>query len=256
MSSGFYRSRVLPSFPEWTPGGGDGLARWLPRASLQEAATDSRAVLAFRTLRTNILFAQGHAMRTMVVTSAAPGEGKTVTAANLAVTFARDGKQVLLVDCDLPRARLHTMFGLSRGPGLTEVLSERASLDVVIRSTPVQGLSLLPVGARHPGSPDLLKSAQLRELLQELADRFDLVILDTPPVLALTDAAILAALADGVVLVVRAGKTDRDAVQEAFRQLTAVGARVVGTVLNDPTETAPRYEYSYGQQDVPAGSAV
>jgi tyrosine-protein kinase Etk/Wzc len=224
---------------------------------------------AFRMLRTSLIWCeQGDQMRTLVVTSAAPGEGKTLTAANLAVTFAYDGLRVLLIDCDVRRPKLHGLFQVPRAPGLMELLtpamaatngieslsfdpgqgrteSGRAVTDV-IRPTKIRGLSLLPCGALPTNASNLLSGVRMRVLLQELAKNFDLVILDTPPVLATADAGILASLADGVLLVVRAGQTDRIAAKRAHQQLVNVRARVVGTVLNDPGGEVSQYgDYYY-----------
>jgi tyrosine-protein kinase Etk/Wzc len=224
---------------------------------------------AFRMLRTSLIWCeQGDQMKTLVVTSAAPGEGKTLTAANLAVTFAYDGLRVLLIDCDVRRPKLHGLFQVPRAPGLMELLtpatassngieslsfdpgqgrteSGRAVTDV-IRSTKIRGLSLLSCGALPTNASNLLSGVRMRVLLQELAKNFDLVILDTPPVLATADAGILASLADGVLLVVRAGQTDRVAAKRAHQQLVNVKARVVGTVLNDPGGEVSQYgDYYY-----------
>lgn len=217
----------------------------------------SVGIEAFRMLRTSLLWCeQGDSMKTLVVTSSSPGEGKTMTAANLSVTFAYDGLRVLLIDCDVRRPRQHTLFQVPRAPGLMELLmpsgptadgagsltfnpgmgrseSGRPVTDV-IRPTNVKGLSLLPCGALPTNASHLLSGVRMRVLLQELAKSFDLVILDTPPVLATADAGILASVADGVLLVVRAGQTDRVAAKRAHQQLVNVGARIVGTVLNDP----------------------
>jgi Mrp family chromosome partitioning ATPase/uncharacterized protein involved in exopolysaccharide biosynthesis len=229
----------------------------------------SIGVEAFRMLRTSLVWCeQGDNMKTLVVTSAAPGEGKTLTSANLSVTFAYDGLRVLLIDCDIRRPRLHGMFQVPRSPGLMELLtpsyngSDAAQsltlnpssgrtdsgrpVTEVIRPTNVRGLSLLTCGALPTNPSNLLSGVRMRVLLQELAKSFDLVILDTPPVLATADAGILASLADGVLLVVRAGQTDRLAAKRAHQQLVNVGARVVGTVLNDPGGEVSQYgDYYY-----------
>jgi Mrp family chromosome partitioning ATPase len=211
---------------------------------------------AFRMLRTSLIWSDGGEMRTIVVTSAAPGEGKTVTAANLAVAFAHDGFRVLLIDCDVRRPRLHGLFRLPRSPGLMELLTPNDGgpngtqsltfdpesghtmsglpIGEVVRATNIRGLSLLTCGALPTNASNLLSGLRMRALLRELGKTFDLIILDTPPVLATADAGILAGLADGVLLVVRAGKTDRNAAQRAHQQLSQVGARIVGAVLNDP----------------------
>jgi polysaccharide biosynthesis transport protein len=228
----------------------------------------SVGVEAFRMLRTSLVWCeQGDDMKTLVVTSAAPGEGKTLTSANLSVTFAYDGLRVLLIDCDVRRPRLHGLFQVPRSPGLMDLLTPSYNGDGngsltfdpsagrtdsgrpvtdVIRATNVRGLSLLTCGALPTNPSGLLSGVRMRVLLKELAKSFDLVILDTPPVLATADAGILASLADGVLLVVRAGQTDRVAAKRAHQQLVNVGARVVGTVLNDPGGEVSQYgDYYY-----------
>lgn len=204
---------------------------------------------AFRTLRTNLIFSQAvQAIKTMVVTSAGPSEGKTTTSANLAVTFAQQGLRVLLVDGDLRRSRLHQVFGLPREPGLTEALIGREPIEDVIRATAVQGLDILPAGTLPPSPPELLGGARMRELLAELARRYDVVVLDAPPVHAASDASILGTLADGVLMVVRVGRTHREAALAAVQQLQSLGVRVVGAVLNDPEARAARYGEIYAYQ--------
>jgi tyrosine-protein kinase Etk/Wzc len=197
---------------------------------------------AYRTLRTNLIFSQSvQALRTIVVTSAAPSEGKTTTAANMAVSFAQQGMRVLIVDCDLRRSRLHKMFSIPREPGLTEFVLGQLDQDAVIRETGVTGLYVLPSGQLPPNPSELLGGQKMRVGLAKLSEAFDLVVLDTPPLLAASDAAILATLADGVVMVVRAGVTEIEAGQQAIQQLASVGARVVGAVLNDPDSKVRKY---------------
>ena len=206
----------------------------------------SRIAEAYRTLRTNVLLAPGgRAIRTLVVTSAVPGEGKTVTAANLAVAMAREGKRVLIIDGDVRRSRLHRFFGVPQSPGLTDVLTAGDASQVLVMPTAVDGLFVLPKGRELANPAELLRCDALRELLEAMSSHFDLVVIDTPPVLAAADSLIVAAMADAVVFVVRAGRTDRDMAADAVAQLTAVGAQVIGAVLNDPTGDAASYgEYS------------
>jgi capsular exopolysaccharide synthesis family protein len=197
---------------------------------------------AYRTLRTNLIFSQAvQSLNTLVVTSGSPAEGKTTTAANLAVSFAQQGMRVLIVDCDLRRARLHKMFGVPREPGLTECVLGQFEHEAVTRSTSVPGLYILPSGLLPPNPSELLGGEKMKNTLQALSGAFDLVILDTPPLLAASDAAILSTLADGVVLVVRAGVTESEAAQQAMQQLASVGARVIGAVLNDPDAKVQQY---------------
>lgn len=206
----------------------------------------SPGIEAYRLLRTNILFsAPFQSRKTIVVTSAVPGEGKTTTAANLGITFARDGKKVLLVDCDLRRARLHRLFQMPVAPGLLDLL-QKGELPPAIRSTQFEGLFLLARGTLPTNGTEVIRSGRMLALLGELANHFDLVIIDTPPVLAVADAVMLGAVADAVILVIRAGRTPRAEAAHVLQQFAAVGAPVAGAVLNDPSgETESQGEYAY-----------
>jgi len=202
---------------------------------------------AYRMLRTNLLFSRaGERLHTLVVTSAIPNEGKSTTSANLAVAFAQQGMRVLLIGCDLRRASVHSLFGVPREPGLSQVLAGMLSVTDAIRPTQVEGLYILPAGATPPNPAELLGSKQMRSLVEALKDEFELILFDTPPVLAAADAAILAKHADGTLMVVRAGSTERSAAQQALYHLNMVGARMLGAVLNDPDSVIRKYgEYYY-----------
>lgn len=215
-------------------------------------ATSSGAE-AYRTLRTNLIFSQAvQTLRTLVVTSAAPSEGKTTTVANLAVAFAQQGMRVLVVDCDLRRSRLHKVFSIPREPGLTEFVLGQLDQEAVTHESGVTGLYVLPSGRLPPNPAELLGGSKMRDALTALSGAFDMVMLDTPPLLAASDASIVATLADGVVMVVRAGVTEIEAGQQAMQQLSSVGARVVGAVLNDPDSKVHRYggyyKYEYATE--------
>ncbi|HKV49581.1 MAG TPA: polysaccharide biosynthesis tyrosine autokinase [Gemmatimonadaceae bacterium] len=202
----------------------------------------SSSAEAFRTLRTNLIFSQAvQSLRTIVITSPSPQDGKTTTAANLAVTFAQQGMRVLIVDCDLRRARLHKLFRAPREPGLTQLMLGHANQQQVIQSTMVDNLWFLPAGAHPPNPSELLGGAQMRATLEKLGREFDILILDTPPVHAAADALILGSQSDGVILVLRAGHTERQVALDAVQRLAAVGVRVVGAVLNDPDHKVPQY---------------
>jgi capsular exopolysaccharide synthesis family protein len=213
-----------------------------PTPVLAVADGHSTAAEAYRTLRTNLIFSQtGRALKSVIITSASPGEGKSTTSSNLAAAFAQQGMRVLLVDADLRRPTLHTIFATPREPGLTQVLVGQMELAAAVRDTTVPGLSLLTAGVLPPNPAELLGSPVMRELLRTLVDGYDMVILDTPPVMAASDSSVLASMVDGVVLVVRAGRTERSMAQQAVRQLSSVGARVLGAALNDPDRAVAAY---------------
>jgi capsular exopolysaccharide synthesis family protein len=197
---------------------------------------------AFRLLRTSLKWTQRDgAGKTLAISSALAEEGKTTTSANLAVVSAMEGKRVLLIDCDLRRPRLHRVFGVPRSPGVAQVLRGGLAAAAAVRDTSFQGLSFLPAGRDTDGVTDFIGSDRMRALLADLSEHFDVIIVDTPPVLAVADAVALGPLVDGVLLVVGAGTTDRHAVEQALNQLASGGARVVGAVLNDSRGEVQRY---------------
>ncbi len=219
------------------------------------ADSGSPGAEAYKTLRTNLMFSQAvQALRTVVVTSASPGEGKTTTVSNLGIAFAQQNLRVLLIDCDLRRSRLHAAFNLSRSPGLTELLLGQVDQDEAVKPTEMPGLYVLPAGVAPPNPSEMLGGQKMRAALQSLSEAFDLIILDTPPILAASDGAILATLADGVVVVLKAGSTESEAAQQAMHQLKAVGARIVGAVLNDPDAKVPLYGSQYTYDYAPSES--
>jgi capsular exopolysaccharide synthesis family protein len=187
---------------------------------------------AFRAVRTNVLFAAADQTRSLVVTSTGPGEGKTVIAANLALGLALTGQRVLLVDVDLRKPRTHDVFRTKLEPGLSELISGTAKAAEAIRPTSVPSLWVMPAGhgANHPA--ELVSSPRFRKLLRVLQERFDWVILDTPPVMAVTDAAIVAHLVPAVVFVIGAELTSVRNAENAIEQLQIANARFVGAVLN------------------------
>lgn len=233
------KSRFIPAFLSR----GNGKAQSSEGTELVTVSNlRSSGAEAYRTLRTNLIFSQAvRSLRTIVVTSAAPSEGKTTTSSNLAVTFAQQGLRVLLVDCDLRKARLHKVFGVPREPGLTQLVLAHNAVTEVIHSTPVDGLYVMASGTLPPNPSELVGGPRMANVLKALSAEFDLVVLDTPPLTAAADAAILGKSADGVLVVVRAGQTERGAAQHAVGQLNNVGARILGAVLNDPDAKVPRY---------------
>jgi len=190
---------------------------------------------AYRTLRTNLQFASlDTAIRTLVVTSPGPDEGKSTTLANLAVTMAQSEKRVVLIDCDLRRPCLHRFFGVANDTGLTTlIVDEKALNDPPLRETGIDGLLLLPSGPLPPRPPDLLGSRRMETVISSVRDRCDIVLFDTPPVIAVTDAAVLATKVDGVLLVVSAGNTGREQAHQAIETLQKVNARIIGAVVNN-----------------------
>lgn len=245
LSPGY--SRFLPRLARARNGTHKPLVESSPAELVTLNAANSSGAEAYRTLRTNLLFSA--AVRTLhriAVTSPGPAEGKSTTAANVAIAFAQQGHRVLLMDCDLRRSRIHRMFAESQTPGLTNVLVGGISPAEAIRPTRVDGLMIMPSGATPPNPAELLGSMQMAALLEKLSETYDMLILDTPPLLAASDAAILSRVSDGAVVVVRAGRTERSALQTAIQQLGTVGARVLGTVLNDPDAEVPKYARYYG----------
>jgi capsular exopolysaccharide synthesis family protein len=195
----------------------------------------SPAAEAYRTLRTNLYFSSlDQALETLVVTSAAPGDGKSTTLSNLAVTMAQGEKRTILVDADLRRPSLHTYFGASNDLGLTTMAVDDAALsEPPLLKTGVDNLWLLPSGPLPPNPAEILGSRRMEEIIATLKTRAEIVLFDAPPVIAVTDAAVLGTKVDGVLLVVRAGKTRRDHALRAKELLERVNVRVVGAVLNN-----------------------
>jgi len=207
---------------------------------------------AFRTLRTNLQFADvDDPPRVITVTSARPDEGKTTAACNLALTLAQSGARVVLVEGDLRKPAVGRYLGISNAAGLTNVLAGQHELRDVIISYQRDTLAVLPSGPTPPNPSELLGSQQMSQLLTTLANHYDLVIIDAPPLLPVTDAAVLAAATDGAILVIRHGKTHRDELERALQALTAVNAKILGTVLNFAPRQKRRggydgYGYGYG----------
>ncbi|HEX5690320.1 MAG TPA: CpsD/CapB family tyrosine-protein kinase, partial [Roseiflexaceae bacterium] len=177
------------------------------------------AAEAYRTLRTNIQFSSlDKPLHTLLATSTAPNEGKSTTLANLAVTMAQAEQRVLLVDCDLRRPTLHTLFNVNNDAGLTSMILAQEDTPPPLQETGVPGLSLLTSGPLPPRPADILNSRRMEAIIAQLRADVDIVLFDTPPVVAVTDAAVLATKVDGVLLVFRAGTTSRDRARQA-RQL-------------------------------------
>ncbi len=203
----------------------------------------------YRTIRTNIQFSSlDNELRTLVITSSGPGEGKSTTAANLAVVLAQQGKKILLIDADLRKPTAHYTFGKKNTMGLTNVLTKQNSLTSVTQETDVDNLSLLTSGPIPPNPAELLASASMDELIQEALLEYDTVVFDTPPVLAVTDAQVLANKADGAILVVSSGKTEKEGALKAKELLVSAKAKLLGVVLNRKEQKQSEYYYYYGKK--------
>src|SRR5690606_18801685 len=207
---------------------------------------------AYRTLRTNISFsAVDEDLRVIMVTSAGPGEGKSTTVANLAATYAQSDKRTVLIELDLRKPTVHKTFKLSNRLGISHVLTKQATLDEVIQDTDIPNLSAITAGMIPPNPSELLGSKALGGILEQLKEQFDQIIIDTPPVLALTDAQLIATHCDGVVLVAESGKVKRSALNDAKDRLQIVKAKIVGVVLNNAKRKVrdDYYYYYYGHDE-------
>jgi capsular exopolysaccharide synthesis family protein len=212
---------------------------------------------SFRKIRTGLQFASvDEPIQVLAVSSSLPGEGKTSTAMNLAVVTAEAGKRVLIIDCDMRRPRIAQYTGLTGAVGLTDVLAGRAEFRHVVQSWGEHGLDVLVCGFLPPNPSELLSSRAMAELVAGLREHYDLIVLDTPPLVPVTDAAVTASFSDGMVLVVRQRKTSRANVKSAIRSLQAVNARILGTVLtmvrgHGTDDGYTTYATSYTQRELP-----
>ncbi|MGM0302696.1 hypothetical protein IGI66_002318 [Enterococcus sp. AZ048] len=204
----------------------------------------------YRTIRTNIQFASSadRQIKTMVITSSGPGEGKSTTAANLAVVFANSGQSVLLIDADMRKATVHKTFLLNNGVGLSNVLSTDMKVSDAVQRTVVPNLYVMTSGPKSPNPSELLGSTRMDQLIKELRSDYDFVIFDMPPIVAVTDAQIVASKADGTMLVVRENYTRKDSLQKARELLSMVNANVLGAVFNGSTDVTDQGYYYYGTE--------
>jgi len=208
---------------------------------------DARSLLseAYRNLRTSILLASsnGHSPKLMLITSSQQGEGKTTTSINIGITLAQMGGKVLLLDCDMRNPRLHRALKLLQEMGMSTYLSGQSELLPLIQETEVPNLFAVTSGHIPPNPAELIGSWRMKEGLALLAQSFSHVVIDSPPVLSVTDARVLGTMVDGVILVIKGGVTPREAVRLTKRLLQEVHARVIGTLLNDVNIRSAQYSY-------------
>jgi capsular exopolysaccharide synthesis family protein len=227
-----------------------------PADTITHTAPKSSFAEGIKTLRTNLTFmAPDDPPEKLLVTSPGPGEGKTLTSLNMSIAMAQSGHDTLLIDSDLRRPRVHSALGLEREPGLSSVVKGQMDLESAVQSTMESNLTALTCGPIPPDPSELLHSEQCQELVQEMGERYDRVIFDSPPLAAVSDALILSHLVDGVLLMVEFGQTRRETLERSLEQLHGIGAPLLGLVLNEISTDGTGYGYSYyrysyyGQED-------
>lgn len=222
-------------------------------AFILEKEPKSPIAEAYRMLRTNIQYSSfDKKIKSILVTSATPSEGKSTTSGNLALTFDQEGKRVLLVDCDLRKPVLHKNFSISNQIGLSDYIAGQVELAQCIVEYK-ENLHLIPSGKIPPNPSEMLSSQKMKEFVKEISEEYDVVIIDSPPVIAVTDAQIISTYVDGVVLVVASGKVDKDAVLKAKEKFTQVKAHMLGAVLTQVPVDKKGYGYKnyyyYGKEE-------
>lgn len=208
----------------------------------------SNVAEAFRSIRTSVIFSspEDRPLKTILITSTSPEEGKTSMAINLATAFSQANERVLILEADMRKPKMADTFDVkNRGQGLSSFLAGTSSLEAVIMPTPISNLSLICSGPKPPNPAELLTSDKMRKLLDDLKTRFDRVILDSPPVLVVTDTAILANIVDGVIDVIRSGRTNLDPILRAKQRLLEAKARIIGIILNNIDVKREDYYYYY-----------
>jgi polysaccharide biosynthesis transport protein len=258
------QAQVISALPSlgMIPLGSRTTAEFSPRPRLALAASKEAVELitqsrpksqmaeSYRALRTSLLLTSaGKPPRTILITSALPQEGKTTTSINIAIVLAQKGTRVLLIDADLRRPSIHKTLGIGPGYGLSNVLTGSAQLEqTIIHSTILPNLFLLPAGTPPPNPAELLASSNMREVLAQLREQYDHIVIDTPPTLSVTDAVILSANADRVILVIRSGQTTKQALRRSRDLLTQVNAKLSGVLMNAVDFSSPDYSYYYEYQ--------
>jgi len=216
-----------------------------PRHVFKFDGDDSIITEAYRSLRTNLSFASpDKPLQSIVLTSAGPSEGKSLTISNLAMAYAQMGKKTLLIDTDLRRPVLHHIFNIKREPGFTDLFIDNPDYESIIQKTEKNNLFIIPAGIFTPNPAELIGSNKMVQILEYFRKNYDNIFFDTPPIIAVTDATLLASKMDGLIMVVKSHHTDRDIAMNAVNNLRRVGVKIFGTVLND-IDLSNRYS-SYG----------
>ncbi|MEK6302029.1 MAG: polysaccharide biosynthesis tyrosine autokinase [Acidobacteriota bacterium] len=209
----------------------------------------STAAEAYRALRTSVLLsAAGSPPKTILVTSSQPSEGKTTTVVNTAMSLAQLGAKVLIIDCDLRKPATHKVLGANHARGLSTYLSREVELEGLIQELPIANISLLACGPIPPNPAELISSDKMKNMLASLAQRYDHILIDAPPIINVTDAVILSRMVDGVILVVHGGRSTRDVVRRGRQELESVGAKIFGVVLNNINLSKEGYDNYYYSQ--------
>lgn len=204
------------------------------------------ATEAYRVIRTSIQFAQaGKELKTLAVTSCTPNEGKSMTIANLAVVLTQAGKSVLLLDCDMRNPTVHKNFNLSNKVGLSSCISMGTALSDAVQKTSIEGLYALTGGVIPPNPSELLGSEQMKNVLQRAKEQYDYVLIDTPPVMPVTDALIVGRFVDGMILVIASAEVKVEMARDVKKQLVNAGANILGVVLNKVRSEHHGYGYGY-----------
>ena len=204
------------------------------------------AAEAYRVIRTGIQFAQaGKELQTIALTSCTPNEGKSTTIANLAVVLTQAGKSVLLIDCDMRNPTVHKNFNLSNKVGLSSCISMGTALSDAVQKTSIEGLYALTGGVIPPNPSELLDSEQMKNVLQRAKEQYDYVLIDTPPVMPVTDALIVSRFVDGMILVIASAEVKVEMARDVKNQLVNAGANILGVVLNKVRSEHHGYGYGY-----------
>ena len=204
------------------------------------------AAEAYRVIRTSVQFAQaGKELKTIAITSCTPNEGKSMTIANLAIVLTQAGKSVLIMDCDMRNPTVHKNFNLSNKVGLSSCISMGTAVADAVQATAIEGLDALTAGVIPPNPSELLGSEQMKNLLQRAKEQYDYVLIDTPPVMPVTDALIVSRFVDGMILVIASAEVKVEMARDVKNQLVNAGANILGVVLNKVRSEHHGYGYGY-----------